>query len=92
MSFSVNQYNDYYLQVWKNSKSSSRTLHNPEHVIVAYESMRIYTDNTIHGGGFKIFNSVGNYRIQLHLYDKYPYHTYIKNAYYKTYIYIYIYI
>ena len=83
--FSVDQSNDYYLQVWKNSISSSRTLQNPELVRVAYTSMRISPGTTIHGGGFKNLNLIGNYRIQLHIYDEYPHYDITKNIYYKHY-------
>ena len=49
--------------------------------------MIIFNDNTIHGDGFKHLNSIGNYRIQLHIYDKYPHYVSTKNVYYKHYIY-----
>jgi len=52
--------------------SLSNTLQNPELVRVPYRHMRIFPGNTIHSGGFKNQESIGNYRIQLHIYDKYP--------------------
>ena len=47
--------------------------------------MRIFPGTTIHGGGFKNLNSIGNYRIQLHIYDEYPLYSITKNVYYKHY-------
>ena len=49
---SVDQFNDYYLQVWKKSTSSSKSLQNPELVRVLYRHMRIFPGTTIHGGVF----------------------------------------
>ena len=51
--FLVDQSNYYYIQVWKNSISSSRTLQNPELVRVAYKSMKFFSVNTTHGSGLK---------------------------------------
>ena len=45
--FSVDQSNDYYLQVWKNRVSSSKTLQNTELVRVAYRYMSIFPGTTI---------------------------------------------
>ena len=53
MISSVDQCNDYYLRVWKNSISSSKTLQNPELVRVTYRSMRFFPGSAIHGGEFK---------------------------------------
>ena len=47
--------------------------------------MRIFPGTTIHGGGFKNLHSIGNYRIQLHIYDEYPYNAMTKNVYFKHY-------
>ena len=47
--------------------------------------MIIFPGNTIHGSGFKNLNSIGNYRIQIHIYDKYPHFSFTKNVYYKYY-------
>ena len=87
MLFSVDQCNNYYLQVWKNSISSSKTLRNPELVRVRYRSMRNFPGYTIHGGGFKNLNVKGNFRIQLHIYDSCPYQVYFTNNYYNKYKY-----
>ena len=83
---SVDQSNDYYLQVWKNSTSSSKILQNPELVRVAYRYMRIFPVTTIHGGGFKNLHFIGNYHIRLHIYDEYPKNAFTKNVYYKHYM------
>ena len=80
---SVDQSNDYYLQVCKNSTSSSTILQNPELVRVPYRYMRNCPGTTIHGGGFKNLYSIGNSRIQLHIYDEYPKNAFTKNVYYK---------
>ena len=48
--------------------------------------MRISPDTTIHGGGFKNLHSIGNCRIQLHIYDEYPNDAMTKNVYYKHYM------
>ena len=53
MPFLVDQSNNYYIQVWKNSISSSRTLQNPELVRVAYKSMRFFSGITTHGSSLK---------------------------------------
>ena len=66
--FLVDQSNNYYLQVWKNSTFSSKILQNPELVRVAYRYMSIFPGTTMHGGGFKNLHSIGNYRIHLHIY------------------------
>ena len=44
---SVDQYNDYYLQVWKNSLSSSKTWQHSALVRVSYDSVRIYPGSAI---------------------------------------------
>jgi len=82
---SVDQSNDYYLQVWKKITSSSKSLQNPELVRVPYKHMRIFPGTTIHGGGFKNLHSKGNFRIQLHIYNEYPYDSMTKNVYCKNY-------
>ena len=83
---SVDQSNDYYLQVRKNSTSSSKILQNPELVRVAYRYMRIFPDTTIHWGGFKNLRFIGNYRIKLHIYDECPYNSMTKNVYFEHYM------
>ena len=87
MHFSVDPCSDYYLQVWKNSISSSKTLQNPELVRVKYGTMRMFPGSTIHGGGFKNLNSKGNSRIQLYTVDSCPSRSYFKNHYYNEYKY-----
>ena len=82
---SVDQSNDYYLQVWKKITSSSKSLQNPELVRVPYKHMRIFPGTTIHGGGFKNLHSIGNFRIQLHIYNEYPYNSMVKNVYCNNY-------
>ena len=68
------------------STSLSNTLQNPELVRVPYRHMRIFPGNTIHADGFKNLDSIGNYRIQLHIYNKYPNYAYTTNVYYKHYM------
>ena len=71
--FSVDPMHDYYLQVWKRSITTSKTLLCPELVRVKHTTVRVFPGNTMHGGGFLNRNSNGNYRIQLHVYSKlYP--------------------
>ena len=73
MFFSVDPMHDYYLQFWKKSITTSKTLQCPELVRVKHTTVRIFPGNTIHGGGFLNRESNGNYRIQLHVYSKsYP--------------------
>ena len=61
--FSVDPMHDYYLQVWKNSITTSKTLLCPELVRVKYGNARIFPGNTIHGGGFLKREFNGNCRI-----------------------------
>ena len=61
-------------------------MQNPELVRVAYRYISILPGTTIHGSGFKNLHSIGNYRIQLHIYDEYPNNDMTKNVYYKHYI------
>ena len=61
-------------------------MQNPELVRVPYRHMRIFPGTTIHGGGFKNLDSIGSYRIQLHIHDKYPKNAFTTNVYYKHYM------
>ena len=85
---SVDPYNRYYLQVWKNGISSSKTLQNPELVRVKYGNMRICPGSIIHEGGFENLESKGNFCIQLHIFDRFHSRPYFKNHYYNEYKYI----
>ena len=67
---SVDPMHNYYLQVWKNSITSSKTLQCPELFRVKYDTARVFPGKIIHGGGFLNRESNGNYRIQLHVYSK----------------------
>ena len=49
--------------------------------------MRIFPRSTIDGGRFKNLNLKGNFRIQLHIYDSFPHHSYTANFYYNKYKY-----
>ena len=84
---SVDPYNRYYLQVWKNDISSSKTLQNPELVRVKYGNMRICPGSIIHEGGFENLESKGNFRIQLHIFGRFHSRAYFKNHYYNEYKY-----
>ena len=83
--FSVDPEYDYYLQVWKNSITTSKPLQCPELVRVKYGNVRIFPGSTIHGGGFLNSKSTGNSRIQLHIYSKSHPGTDINNRYYNGY-------
>ena len=76
---SVDPYNRYYLQVWKNGISSSKTLQNIELVCVKYGTIRILFASTIRVGGFKNLAFKGTFRIQLHIFDRDPSRVYFKN-------------
>ena len=50
--FSIDPMHEYYLQVWKNSITTSKTLLCPERVRVKYINARIFPGNTIYGRFF----------------------------------------
>ena len=85
--FSVDPMHDYYLQVWKRSITTSKTLLCPELVRVKHTTVRVFPGNTIYEGGFLNRNSNENYRIQLHVYSKFHSGTNTNNHFYNGYNY-----
>ena len=82
---SVDPKYDYYLQIWKDSITTRKTLQCPELVRVKYGNVRIFPGSTIHGGGFLNSKSTGNARVQLHIYSKIHSGADINNRYYNGY-------
>ena len=82
---SVDPKHDYYLQIWKNSTTRCQTLQCPELVRVKHGFVRIFPGSTIHGGGFLNSNSLGNARIQLHVYKQNYHEALINNRFFKNY-------
>ena len=76
---------DYYLQIWKNSTTTRKTLQCSELVRVKHGNIRIFSGSTIHGEGFLNSKSTGNARIQLHVYKKSHSGANINNRYFKDY-------
>jgi len=82
---SVDPKHDYYLQIWKNSTTKRKTLQCPELVRVKHGFVRIFPGSTIHGGGFLNSKSLGNARIQLHVYKQNYHKALINNRFFKNY-------
>ena len=61
--FSVDPMHDYYLQVWKNSLTTSKILQCPELVRVKHGNNKIFPGSTIREGGFLNSKSTRNARI-----------------------------
>ena len=72
-------------KIRKNSTTTRKILQCPELVRVKHGNVRIFPSSIIHGGGFLNSKSIGNARIQLHVYLKSHSGSNINNRYFKDY-------